>query len=304
MAILGTMIGSALSPELLGRVATWFASLTGMLVFLSITVPLGIVYTRRVMGMDPLTSIFAGMPGGLSEMVLTGAGLGADPRAIGLTHTARLAIILVTIPWGIELFATVEIASIVAISSATDAVDGKDLALLLACAVLGPIAGRLLRLPIPFLLGSLLFSAIVHVVGYTDARPPAWLLSAVQVFIGSYVGAQFRGSDRAALFRVVGYSVGLTLVLLGIAALFGAVLAKITGLAFFVLFLSFIPGGIAEMALIALILNVDPVFVATHHTLRIVILPPMARAMALRRAPANAAGPRPERCTRRPKGRG
>jgi hypothetical protein len=109
------------------------------------------------------------------------------------------------------------------------------------------------------------------------------LLSAVQVFIGSYVGAQFRGADRQTLFRIAAYSVGLTLILLSIAALFGFALAKITGFSFFVLFLAFIPGGIAEMALIALILDVDPVFVATHHTLRILIIPPMARAISRRR---------------------
>lgn len=283
MVVLGTMIGSALSPELLGRVATWFVSMTGMLVFLAITVPVGIQYARRVMRMDPVTAIFAGMPGGLSEMVLTGASVGADPRAIGLTHTARLAIILATVPWGIELLADVEIAGFGTRSPVASGVGAGDLTLLLGCAVLGPIVGRILHLPIPFLLGSLLLSAIVHVAGYTDARPPDWLLSAVQVFIGSYVGAQFRGADRQTLFRIVGYSVGLTLILLGIAALFGGVLAKITGLSFFVLFLAFVPGGIAEMALIALILDVDPVFVATHHTLRILIIPPVARAISRRR---------------------
>ena len=62
--------------------------------------------------MDPVTAIFAGMPGGLSEMVVTGAAAGADIRAIGLTHTARLAIVLATVPLGIQLFADVEISGL------------------------------------------------------------------------------------------------------------------------------------------------------------------------------------------------
>ncbi len=282
MVVLGTMIGSALSPELLGRVTTWFVSLAGILVFLAVTVPLGIQYCRRIMRMDPVTAIFAGMPGGLSEMVVTGAAAGADIRAIGLTHTARLAIIVATVPLGIQLFADVEISGLRGAPAEAPGLEAIDLTLLLGCGLLGPFVGRLLRLPIPFLLGSLLLSAIVHVAGFTEARPPAALLAAVQVFIGSYVGSQFRGADRRVLARIVAYSAGFTLILLAMAALFGIVLAKITGFSFFVLFLAFVPGGIAEMALIALILEVDPVFVATHHTLRVLVIPPAARVIMQR----------------------
>ncbi len=57
--------------------------------------------------------------------------------------------------------------------------------------------------------------------------------------------------------------------MLTITLLFGAGLQAITGLPLPLLVLALVPGGLAEMSLIALTLTDDPAFVATNHIVRI-----------------------------------
>ncbi|MBT6911968.1 MAG: AbrB family transcriptional regulator, partial [Rhodospirillaceae bacterium] len=45
--------------------------------------------------------------------------------------------------------------------------------------------------------------------------------------------------------------------------------ATVTGLDFLSVMLAFAPGGVAEMSLIAIAMDVDPGFVALHHIARI-----------------------------------
>ena len=60
------------------------------------------------------------------------------------------------------------------------------------------------------------------------------------------------------------------LVLLGLAAAFAASL--IIDKNFFTLLLSYCPGGIYEVAVIAIFFNLDPEFVSFHHIIRLLMI--------------------------------
>ena len=61
------------------------------------------------------------------------------------------------------------------------------------------------------------------------------------------------------------------------AALGGAwVVSQFTGLPVKTLWLAFAPGGLAEMTLISLSLNIDVAFVSVHHMVRVMFLVAMA----------------------------
>ena len=62
---------------------------------------------------------------------------------------------------------------------------------------------------------------------------------------------------------------GLTILMLSVTLLFGAGLQAVTGMPLPLLVLAFVPGGLAEMSLVALALTDDPAFVATNHIVRI-----------------------------------
>ena len=65
-------------------------------------------------------------------------------------------------------------------------------------------------------------------------------------------------------------------VLFGVTFVVSYGISKFLDLDFLAVLLAFAPGGVAEMCLIALSLNVDPSFVAFHHLARISLILLMA----------------------------
>lgn len=51
-----------------------------------------------------LTAFFAAMPGGLIEMVTLGVERGGDEKAIALIHASRIFLVVLTLPFLIQLF--------------------------------------------------------------------------------------------------------------------------------------------------------------------------------------------------------
>ncbi len=272
LTVLGVSIGAALTPDLLERARDWWLSLSAMALFVVVASPLAILYCRRVMGFDSTSATFAGIPGGLSEMVFTGSSLGGDARRIALAHTGRLAMVLILIAPAMQFFADIEVVGARPGFSPWATLPLVDLSVLLGCVFAGAVVGRLLRFPNPFLLGPLLLSAVAHLLGLTSAAPPNWLLDIVQLLAGAYVGAQFANTRLGELLRTLTLSTLLTFALLGLAGLFAWSLSQVAGLPLAAVLLAFVPGGIAEMCLIAILLQVDPIFVAAHHLFRVVMI--------------------------------
>ncbi len=281
LTVLGVTIGSALTPDLIARAQDWWLTLAAMAVFVVTASPLAILYCRKVMGFDVVSATYAGIPGGLSEMIFTGSALGGDPRRIGLAHASRLALVLLLLPPTMRLVAGVDIAGARPGFSPWATLPPVDVVLLLGCAVLGAFAGRLVRLPNPFLLGPLIFSVAIHLLSVTTAVPPNWLLDIVQLIVGAYVGAQFANTRAADLLRILALSSLLTLLLLAWAGLFAWTLSRAMGFEFAAVLLAFVPGGIAEMSLIAVLLHIDPVFVAAHHIFRVLLIFSFAPMLAM-----------------------
>lgn len=272
LTVLGVTIGTALTPDLVERARDWWPSLIGIALYVAIAAPLGILYCRRVMGFDSTSATFAGTPGGLAEMVLTGTTLGGDTRRIALTHAGRLTVILVLTAPAMQYLTGLDVSGVRPRFSPWESPPPTDALALLCCALLGAVIGRLLRLPNPFLLGPLIVTATVQLTGLTITSPPNWLLDMVQLSVGVYVGTQFTDTRFGKMLRTLALSTLLTFTLLGLAGLFAWLISQYGGLPFAAVLLAFIPGGIAEMCLIAIILNVDPIFVAAHQIFRVLLI--------------------------------
>ena len=279
IAILGVMLGSAFRPELIDRAGEWVVTIGGLLVYAITAGSLVTWYFRKVGGYDAVTSYFSASPGGLNEMVLVGRAMGGDDRIIALTHSARILLVVMTIPFVFRIFADYTPSATLLPPGAGLDIAARDWAILAGCAVAGAIIGKLLRIPAAFLVGPMVMSGIIHLAGVTEASPPSLLVACAQVVMGSGIGCRFAGTPLKTIMRVVTISIGSTIILMVSGVLFGLALEQITGVPWFILVLAYAPGGLAEMSLIALALGRDVAFVATHHIFRIgfiVILAPMA----------------------------
>lgn len=290
IVVLGVMLGSSFRPEIFDQLGEWTLSLVGLVVYSVVAASLGMVYLRRVSGYSGTTAYFSAMPGGLSEMILVGAAMGGDARVISLMHASRILLVVITLPFAFQLLLGYDPANRPSVGAPLAAVAWLDLLILALCGFGGMLAARLARVPAAFLVGPMLFSAATHLAGWTAASPPAELVAAAQVVIGSAIGCRFAGTRIGFMLRVVASALGLTLLLLLLSLGFAYVMHAMTGLPTPYLILAYAPGGLAEMSLVALALSFDAAFVATHHIVRIflvVILAPLAfRLGAARSTPA------------------
>jgi membrane AbrB-like protein len=272
VAVLGVMLGSGFSPEILERLADWAFSVAMLALYAASAGTAGLIYFNRVCGYDPVTSYFAGMPGGLSEMILAGTEMGGDARIISMTQSSRLLLVVFALPFAFQLFAGYEPAARPAPGLPLAEVPMGDLAVLAACGIAGFFAARAMRIPAAAIVGPMVLSAAVHLLGWTSAKPPLELVAAAQVVVGAAIGCRFAGAGLRLIRRALVAAAGGTAVLLGTTIVFALAVNRVVGLPADALILAYSPGGLAEMSLIAIAIGADAAFVATHHIVRIAII--------------------------------
>src|SRR3546814_811152 len=201
-------------------------------------------------------------------MVVVGSQCGGDGRIISLTHTSRILLVVLALPFLMQiLFGYTPGPRAAAGIPLVDA-NAFDMLVLAFCGIAGFILARLARLPAAAILGPMLFSAAFHMTGVTDAKPPVELINAAQVVVGTTIGCRFAGVKMALVARSIVASIGSTIILVSTGMLCAVLLHQLTGLPTIGIFLAFAPGGVAELSLIALALSIDAALVATHHIVR------------------------------------
>ncbi|MDJ0629297.1 MAG: AbrB family transcriptional regulator [Rhodobacter sp.] len=269
IAVIGAMIGATFTPDLLQALPSLWPSLIGLSLFVMLAHALVYLLFRRIGRYDRPTALFAAMPGGLVEAITLGEQAGGDVRILTVQHFARIIIVVVTVPALFLLWNGIAVGSAAGQSFASAPAGAADIALIVALAAIGAPLGLALRIPAGQLMGALLLSAAVHVLGLASAVSPQWLLNLAQLVIGAGLGAQFSSVSAGLLGRTFGLGLLSVALMLSLGFAFAAALALWLPVPFDALFISYAPGGVTEMGLIALSLQVSPVIVAAHHLYRI-----------------------------------
>lgn len=269
-AIIGVMLGSSFTPQLLATLPTWIIPILGLLLLISASGLLGTLYYKRLAGYDLKTAYFSAMPGGLAEMLLLGEHYGADTRRIALVHGSRIFLVVMTLPFLVEWISGESLAA-----SATRPSTPLEITAamwLAATAIGGVVLGRLFRLPAYFLLGPMLISMAIHALGLSDFQPPLLLVNAAQVVVGTTVGCQFIGVAPRAVAKVLALSVGYVGILLSLTLIAAGTVSILTSQSIVALLLAYAAGGVAETGLIAMTLGIEVTMVTAHHVMRIVVI--------------------------------
>lgn len=278
VAIIGVLLGSRFTPEVLGQVGETLVTLAILLAYLAAVAAVVVPFYRFVGRQDWTTAYFAGMPGGLSEMIEFGEARGANVPAIVLAHSLR---IVVTIALMAFLFRVVLGHDVGAAATLPGpALSLLDALILAASAVIGAWLGTLLRLPAPTFLGPLILSAAAHMAGLTESAPPAVLVIAAQVVLGTILGCRFLGIAPVMLWKAGLLSLGATVLTLALAVAAGLAMRAGAGVGLDQALLALAPGGLTEMGLIALAIHADVAFVALHHVARILVVIVLAPLLA------------------------
>ena len=271
IVILGVLLGSGFSPDLVQRLGQWAISL-GIVSLMTLTgATLCYFWLRRFTDWNKPTCYFAAMPGGLNDMTLLGGAMGGQERSIALAHALRILTVVMTIPVWYRLVNGAQ-TSVLAMVHGPTGNDWKDYATLIACGLIGAAIGRLLRLPAAFMMGPMILSAVAHLGGLTNSKPPGELVAAAQVVVGAGIGCRFVGAAIEKLHKEMAASIGAAVIMILWAVVFAKISVAITGLNLDATVLSYAPGGFAEMSLIGLALGIEIAMVATHHLFRLFLI--------------------------------
>lgn len=279
-AVLGVAIGSAFSPEILGRGAPMLVSLLGLLPWMAILIGGGYWFFSRRAMYDPMTSFFASVPGGLSDMVLISEEMGADARAVTLIQLSRNLLVVFALPLYLQWHEHIAVArqAFAAKSHLTDlSIDSAAELLLLGVA--GVWLGRRLGIAGAAIIGPMVLSGVSHVAGWTTASVPFEIMTPTQILLGILLGYKFRGLTwlefRTTLASGLVFSAGLLVLALAMATL----VAHFSGYSPVLTLMAYAPGGQAEINLLAFALHADVAFIAIHHLARIALVMLTAQVM-------------------------
>ncbi len=269
--IIGVAIGGAFTPAVLAQMPGWWPSLLALCLYIPLAHFIGYHIYRRFGPLPPTTAFFGAVPGGLIESVVLGEEAGADVQMLALLQFLRLILTIIAVPLGFAWATGHSVGSGGGMSLSGPALGLRDAALLAVVGVAGYVAGHRLRLPAAVMTGPLIASAAVHLGGWVEGVPPGWAVGLTQIVVGSVLGARFAGMPKGALpmaFRLASLNVGAALVL---AFAFSVVVAPLVGVSQSGVFLAFAPGGLTEMSLVALSMQISVVYVTAHHVVRIVL---------------------------------
>ena len=271
MSIIGAVIGSRFSPELLSLLPQFWLSWLALVPYILLAHGGNYAIMRGLGRYEKLDAYFAALPGGIIDSAALAEEAGADLRVVTAQHFIRIIIVVSSVPMLFLLLQGDAVGSLAGESMASSDYDAIDLLLILAIALTGLAFGRMTKLPASHMLGPLLLALVLSVGGVITIDIPPWLSHSAQYVVGTALGAQFSGVSRKLLVRGFGMGLLAGVYMLCLAGFFAVILVRYVPAEFEALFISFTAGGLAEMSLIALSLNFNPVVVALHHLIRILL---------------------------------
>ena len=271
LVMIGISLGAVVTPETLHGMATYPLSVAALIVAMAAISFSGAAYLRAVHGWDTLTAYLAAAPGGLSQVMGLAAELGADMRAIAIVQTVRVVIIAVGLPAGLALFGLVGHASR-SLGGPFDPARLDELAILVVASTAAAIFAYRIRFPGGLLFGAMLTSGALHGSGYIHVAMPWWVTYTVMIAFGAVTGSRFANTPLRLLVHFIGAAFGSFAVAVVITAVFAAGLVGILSLPTAEVMIAYAPGAVDAMMLLALALNLDPVYVGAHHLARIIFI--------------------------------
>lgn len=268
--ILGVAVGAAITPALFHRIDEMALSMA-LIPLLALSIGLaGVPYFHRAWGFDRATSYYCVMPGGLQDMLVFGEEAGGNVRIMSLIHATRVLIVVVSAPLLLTYAFGVSLSEPPGAPARDTPV--HEMLIMLACAIIGWKGGKKIGLFGASILGPLILTAAASLLDIIHHRPPIEAILIAQLSIGVSVGAHYVGITWAEFRRVVLAAALFTFLMMGLAAIPAALIIWLGSADAATVMLAFLPGGQAELTVLAIVSGVDVAYVVVHHIFRMIIV--------------------------------
>ncbi|WP_245830655.1 AbrB family transcriptional regulator [Planktotalea arctica] len=270
IACIGLLIGAQVHLELL----TDWRPIAALLCVVTVFAPLAHFINYRMMrrygGYDVPTAFFSAAPGGLIEAMSLGERAGAQIGLLTVQQFLRIILVVTLIPFAISLWVGHPVGSAAGMASLSQG-EISPLWKIIAIGVLGYALGRALRIPAGQMTGPLILAGLLTATGWAELTLPAWLVILAQIVIGATLGLRFNGLSAAVLRRGVTLAIVSSIIMLALGAALALLIISLADVSGSAAWLSLAPGGVTEMALVALSLAADPALVTIAHVYRIAL---------------------------------
>ncbi len=273
--LIGGALGLYFTPQMVSLVASlWWAMALGIVWALAMGLVFGAWLHRvhagagrfHIAGLSRITTYFSSPIGGASEMTLMGERHGAQTDLIASAHSLRVLLVTLIIPFG---FQWTGLHGIDASLPGSRTVVWSGLALWLLLTGLGCWLMVKTKRTNPWFVGALTVSMLLTANGLSLSALPQGAVNAAQLVIGISLGVRFTPSFVHMAPRWMG-SVGLaTVVMIALSCGFAWGLAHFVDLHWATLLLGTSPGGVAEMAITAKVLQLGVPIVTAFHVMRL-----------------------------------
>jgi membrane AbrB-like protein len=274
--LLGVQIGSGFSPDTVDRVMAWPLSIAGLGIAMLLVIASSAAFLATLAKWNRPTALYASVPGALSYVLALSMRSSADVRLVMFAQLLRLVALLAVLP------------SLLTVSLRPPSMPAPpptsilDLAMLLAVGALFALLFEKRNLAAGALLGGLAGSALLHLFGVAEGQIPPFLLIPAQIVLGALIGTRFVDTDLGFLKKALAPSMGAFLIAVCLSTTAALVVAWGLHLPAGQVVVAFAPGGIEAMTILAVVLGLDPAFVATHQLVRFfglaLFLPLIAKA--------------------------
>ena len=270
LIILGLHIGNYIDQNLFNQIFDWIWTSLIMLIYIIICILVVAKYLQKFASYGEKASIFSAAPGALGPLMILAENEKTDLSQVATSHLIRLIIIITVIPF------------IVVNNTGNDvllndnfnylAQNHLNLVLLIAASLFFIFIFDKIRIPAALLSGTLFASGLLQITDIASYKLPDQSINFCLLILGASVGCRFAEKTVKEIANNSLHSVVATtiLVLLGLVAAYIATFFVDTNI--LTLILSFSPGGIYEVAVIAIAFDLDPDFVAFHHIIRLLFI--------------------------------
>jgi len=270
LIFLGLYIGNYIDQELFAQMHQWIWTSLIMLAYIIVSVLLVSKYLQKFSGYEKKTSIFSAAPGALGPLLILAEDEKSDLSQVATSHLIRLIIIITIFPFIVNsLYETENIEKIEKVIANQNLF---DLIILVSLSIVLIIVFDKLKVPAALLAGTLVASGFLQITDVASYQLPPNIIDYCLLILGSSVGCRFADKTFKEIAKNSAHSFVATflLVILGIVAAFAA--GQVIDKNFFTLLLSYCPGGIYEVAVIAIFFDLDPEFVSFHHIIRLLMI--------------------------------
>jgi len=270
LILLGLYIGNYIDKSLFAQIHQWAWTSLIMLVYIILSVLIVSKYLQIFSKYDRKTSIFSAAPGALGPLMILAEDEKSDLSQVATSHLIRLIIIISVFPFIVNSFYDDE-----SIKVAEEVLKDQNLIHLIILIISSIIIIYFFdkfKIPAALLSGTLFASGFLQISEIATYQFSSNIIDYCLLILGASVGCRFANKTFSEIGRNALHSFVATflLVILGLLAAFVAGL--IIDKNFFTLLLSYCPGGIYEVAVIAIFFDLDPEFVSFHHIIRLLMI--------------------------------